>query len=88
MFIRPSSKRVSTSTTDRARADLADAVVVGEDEPELRSVLEALGDQLLVALLEDVERHLLGREEHERQREEAELASRPPERRDTPRATP
>ena len=60
----------------RERADLAQAVVVGEDEPELTLLGEAFADQLLVAVLEDVQRDLLGREQHDPEREEAELAHR------------
>ena len=58
------------------RADLAQAVVVGVDQPELALLVEALADQLLVAVLEDVQRDLLGREQHDPEREEAELAHR------------
>src|SRR5207248_6673123 len=49
--------------------------VVGEPhDPELRLGVEAVADHGLVALLEDVERHDLGRQRHHRQREEGEVA--------------
>ena len=57
----------------RPRADLAQPVLVGVDQSELALVREALADQLLVAVLEDVERDLLGRQEHDPEREESEL---------------
>ena len=53
--------------------DLADALVVGVDEPERRLLVHALGDQLAVARLEDVQRDLLGREQDEPERKEADL---------------
>ena len=57
----------------RTRSHVADPLVVGVDEPELRLGLEALADQLLVALLEDVKRQLLGRQEDDAEREQSEL---------------
>ena len=57
----------------RSRPDVADAVAVRVDEPELGVLLEALLDELLVALLEDVERESLGRQEHDAERKQAEL---------------
>jgi hypothetical protein len=57
-----------------ASAHLADALVVGEHEAELLVLGEAFADELLVARLEDVQRRLLAREQHEVQREEAQLA--------------
>ncbi len=57
----------------RGRADLADTVVVGVDETELAVEFEAFADQLAVARLEDVERDLLGREQHDAEREQADL---------------
>jgi histidinol-phosphate aminotransferase len=53
--------------------DRPEALVVGQDEPELHAVFEALADQLLVALLEDVKRPLLPRKQHEVEREQADL---------------
>jgi hypothetical protein len=61
----------------RERADLAHALLVGVDEPELLVGIEALADQLLVARLEDVERDALGREQDDAEREEADLRHRP-----------
>ena len=55
------------------RADVAAAGVVLQQEAEGLCVGDALADELLVPGLEDVERHALGRREHERQREEADL---------------
>ncbi len=52
---------------------VADSVVVGVHEPELALVLDALADQLLVALLEDVQREPLGRQKDETEREQSEL---------------
>ena len=42
-----------------------------EHDAELLVALDALADQLLVARLEDVQRHPLGRHQHERQRKES-----------------
>src|SRR5215213_3833361 len=56
-----------------AAADLAHAVVVRKHEPELASLLEAFADQLAVPGLEDVQRRLLAREQHEVEGEEADL---------------
>ncbi len=58
------------------RADLAKAVIVGVDDAERAAVLEAFPDQLAVAGLEDVQRHLLGGQQHEAEREEADLRHR------------
>jgi len=60
-----------------ACADVANSLVVGEDEPELVTRVEALADELLVSLLEDVQRDALCREQHERQRKQAELGHAP-----------
>ena len=57
----------------RAGTDLAPSLAVLEHEPELVALGEALADQLLVAGLEDMERHALGRQEHERQWKQADL---------------
>ncbi len=54
----------------RKRSHLAQAVVVGVHEPELALLLQALADQLLVPVLEDVERDLLGRKQDDSEREE------------------
>jgi stress-induced morphogen len=48
-------------------------VVVGQDEPEVAAGVEALGDQLLVARLEDVKRDALRGEQYDAEREEPEL---------------
>ena len=71
MCIRPSGSRRSTSTT-AARVPTACASPPGffEQHAELLAALDALADQLAVARLEDVQRHALGRHEHERQRKE------------------
>src|ERR687898_1210298 len=58
----------------RARPDLAQTGLAGEDEAELALLREALADQLLIAVLEDVQRNLLRRQQDDPQREEAELA--------------
>ncbi len=56
----------------RPRADLVHGSVPRrEHEPELGALLEALGDQLAVAVFEDVERNSLRRDENERQRKES-----------------
>src|SRR5262245_60640972 len=46
------------------------AARLGEDDAELLLTLETLADELLVARLEDVQRHPLGRHQHELEREE------------------
>ena len=53
--------------------DRPHAGVVGEHEPKLAVTLEAFADQLAVARLEDVERTLLARDEHEVERKEADF---------------
>ncbi len=57
-------------------AQLAGAVVVGEEEGELLAVPLAVSDQPPVAVLEDVERHELARNEDCGERKQADLASR------------
>ena len=54
-------------------ADLLQAVVRQPDDAELALVLEAERDHRLVTLLEDVKRDDLGRQQHDRQREEREV---------------
>ena len=55
-----------------ARADVVDvAALLDEHDPELLAALEALADELSIARLEDVQRHPLGRHQHELEREEA-----------------
>ena len=56
-----------------ARPDLPQTVFVGEDEAELVARLQALADQLAIPRLEDVERALLARKEHQLEREESDL---------------
>src|SRR6188472_1032855 len=51
----------------------AEAVVVREDEAERLLALEALGDELAVPRLEDVERHLLRRQQDDPEREQPDL---------------
>ena len=59
----------------RARPDLVHGAVAGrEHEPELPVRVEALLHELPVARLEDVQRDPLGREQDDRQREQAELS--------------
>ena len=72
MFRRPSSKRSSTSRHARGAADLLELVVGEPEDPELALLVEALADHLLVALLEDVQRHELAGEQHEAEREQGE----------------
>ena len=56
----------------RPRADLVHGTVARrEHESELDALLEALADQLAVAVFEDVERNPLRRDEDERQRKES-----------------
>ena len=55
------------------RPEVAKPVVVGVDQTELSVLLEALVDELLVPLLEDVERELLGREQDDAERKQSEL---------------
>src|SRR5581483_5908535 len=61
----------------RPRPRLAHAGLVRVDDAELAVELQALADQLLVALLEDVERRHLGRQEDDPEREEADLIHPP-----------
>ncbi len=56
-----------------ARPHVAYPLVVRVDEPELRVALETLADQVLVALLEDMKRQLLGRQEDDTERKQSEL---------------
>ena len=79
MLSRPSSKRSTTSVTRRERPDLAQPVLVGVDDAERHALLEALSDQLAVARLEDVQRHLLGGQQDEAERKEADLSISPTE---------
>ena len=75
MFIRPSSSSSST-LGDRARASRSRAPRRRRSRARARTRRRSSRhscDQLLVARLEDVERDPLGRDEHDRQREEAEL---------------
>ena len=53
-------------------ADLREPFVAQPDDAELGGLLEAQVDHPLVALLEDVQRRELGRQQHERQREDRE----------------
>ena len=74
MFIRPSSKVSVTSVTRGGAADPPGApVVVAEDDPERLLGVDAVADHPLVALLEDVERHQLARQDHRRQFEDRQL---------------
>ena len=57
----------------RARSDLPEPVGVFEHDAELRGARKALADQLSVAVLEDVERHALGGEEDELEREQSDF---------------
>ena len=59
-----------------AAADLLQAVVGEPDDPELAVALEALADHQLVALLEDVQRDQLMRQQHEAEREQREALER------------
>ena len=68
--MRPSSKRSSTRVDARGAADLLQLVVGEPEDPELALLVEALADHLLVALLEDVERHELAGQQHEAEREQ------------------
>ena len=56
----------------RRAADLAQAVVDEPDDAELGLELQALADHRPVALLEDVQRHRLLRQQHEPEREQRE----------------
>ena len=58
-------------------ADLAHPLVVLEHEAEVVAEVQALADQLAVARLEDVQGSLLARNEHEVEREEADLVHGP-----------
>ena len=60
----------------RTRPDVAQPGLVRIDEPELMPVLEAPADQLLVARLEDVQRHPLGRKQDDAEWEEPDLRHR------------
>ena len=71
-FMRPSSKRSSTLVT---RAEQPTSLRPSSDSqtiPNSLLLVEALADHLLVALLEDVQRHQLVGEQHEAEREQRE----------------
>ena len=55
-----------------AQPDLLQLVVGEPEDPELALLVEALADHLLVALLEDVQRHELAGQQNEAEREEGE----------------
>src|SRR5665213_309694 len=59
-----------------ARADVAHPVTVRVDHSELLLFVETLGDQLPVPRLEDVQGHVLARQQHDPQREQAKLLHR------------
>src|SRR5205814_1692777 len=59
------------------RPDVAQPVLGLEDQAELERARDAVGDQLLVAVLEDVQRHALAREEDQLEREQADLRHDP-----------
>ena len=72
MFMRPSSKRSSTLLI---RAEQPISLSPSSDSqtiPNSLSSLDALADHQLVALLEDVQRHQLVRDQHEPEREQRE----------------
>ena len=76
MFRRPSSKRSVTSVT-RASQPIRRAPPSSSRKtiPNGSSSLEAAGDHPLVALLEDVQRQQLARQQHQRKLEDRELDS-------------
>ena len=55
------------------RPDLGEPVAGLENQPELAAAVEALGDQLLVAVLEDMKRNTLAREQDELERKETDF---------------
>ena len=59
-------------------ADGARAVVIAQDDAERLALLERGPDHPLVAVLEDVQRDLLARKQHEGQLEDRELETRHP----------
>ena len=67
--------RSSTSAISHAQPIVAQPVVGDPDDPELALLLEHARDHRLVALLEDVQRDQLGRERHQSQREQREVAN-------------
>ena len=76
--VEPAVREALQHPGDRGeRPDLANPVLIGEDEPELAVARQALPDQLLVAILEDVQRHALGREQDELERKESDLGHLP-----------
>src|SRR4029078_8525919 len=59
-----------------ARADRAQPVVVRVHDPPRIAAVDRFGDELAIAWLEDVQRHLLGGQEDDAEREEADLVHR------------
>ena len=68
-FMRPSSKRSSTLVTRAEQPTSLSPSSESQTIPNSLSSLEALADHQLVALLEDVQRHQLVRDQHEAERE-------------------
>ena len=74
--MRPSSICSSTSATLAVQPISLSPSSDSHTIPNSLLLVEAQRDHLLVAVLEDVQRHHLGREQHERQREQREVALR------------
>ena len=70
MFSRPSSKRSSTLATRAAQPTSFSASSASQMIPNSTLLLEAFADHELVALLEDVERHELARQQDQPEREQ------------------
>ena len=68
---RPSSKRSTTSVTRTEVPTFPESLVVRQQDPERRLVVDRLADELAVARLEDVQRRQLAREDDDAEREEA-----------------
>ena len=79
---RPSSNRSVTSADGRQRPDLAEAVVVGVDDAERRPLLEALADQLRYRGSKMCSGTCSVGQQHEPQREQADLHRPKPTRAD------
>jgi len=60
----------------REGSDLAHALLVGVDQPELAVVLESFADQLAIPRLEDVERHALCGKQDDAEWKESDLLHR------------
>ena len=72
--MRPSSSALEHRLDGAGAADRLELVLGHPQDPELALLLQALLDHRAVAILEDVQRHVLGGQRHDAEREEREVA--------------